>query len=130
MLQRSARLLPLTQTLVRSRCQIENVLLRLTCAKSAAMAKSIRSKKKRFHRTVKRQELEPEMAKRALQLAQKLPDGMRPEGVEFVPDTSPLDVRAKCQAFVVAFGQPPPRPVSRSYTATLYQPPAATAEIG
>ncbi len=91
------------------------------------MAKSIRSKKKRFHRTVKRQELEPEMAKRALQLAQRLPDGMRPDGVEFVPDTTPLDVRAKCQAFVLAFGQPPPRTVSRSYASTLAQPaPAST----
>jgi hypothetical protein len=94
------------------------------------MAKSIRSKKKRFHRTVKRQELEPEMAKRALNLAQKLPDGMRPEGVDFVPDTSPLDVRAKCQAFVLAFGQPPPRPVSRSYTPTLCQPPVTSADAG
>ena len=94
------------------------------------MAKSIRSKKKRFHRTVKRQELEPELAKRALELAQKLPDGMRPDGVEFVPDTSPLDVRAKCQSFVLAFGQPPPRPVSRSYVPTLHQPPATTADMG
>lgn len=94
------------------------------------MAKSIRSKKKRFHRSVKRQELEPEMAKRALKLAQQLPDGMRPEGVEYVPDTSPLDVRAKCQAFVLAFGQPPPRPVARTYTPTLAQPPKTATEMG
>jgi hypothetical protein len=93
------------------------------------MAKSIRSKKKRFHRTVKRQQLEPEMAKRTIQLAQRLPDGMRPEGVEFVPDTSPLDIRAKCQAFVLAFGQPPPRPVSRTYEPTLLQPPATKGDM-
>ena len=103
--------------------------LRQVPAQAVLMAKSIRSKKKRFHRSVKRQELEPEMAKRALKLAQQLPDGMRPEGVEFVPDTSPLDVRAKCQAFVLAFGQPPPRPVARSYAPTLAQPPTTASDM-
>jgi hypothetical protein len=103
---------------------------RLKSFQALQMAKSIRSKKKRFHRTVKRQELEPELAKRALQLAQKLPDGMRPEGVDFVPDTSPLDVRAKCQSYVLAFGQPPPRPVARSYVPTLAQPPAIASDMG
>lgn len=57
---------------------------------------------------------------RLLNIVGKLPDDMRPEGVDYRPDTGegyaaveplsqqaePVDKRAKCQAFVLAFGEP------------------------